>query len=254
LLAGAEPFAHNGDGEIGVLLSHGFTGSPNSMRPWGRRLAAEGFTVRAPLLPGHGTTWQDMNRTRWPQWYDAVERSFDELLERCRMVFAFGLSMGGTLCLRLAQQHGREVAGLVLVNPSVTTLRKETRLLPMLSRFVPSVQGAAGDIAKQGVEEVGYDRTPTRALLSLTELWRDVRPNLGRITQPLLLLRSAVDNVVEPVNAEIVLSGVRSTDTAEIVLPDSYHVATLDNDAPTIFAASIDFAERVHRELIGAAS
>ncbi|MGX7826886.1 alpha/beta hydrolase [Actinokineospora sp. 24-640] len=244
-IAGAEPFAHDGSTEIGVLLSHGFTGSPFSMRPWADHLVAEGFSVRLPLLPGHGTRWQDMNRTTWPQWYGAVDAAFDELRSRCAAVFVFGLSMGGALCLRLAQVHGPDVAGLVLVNPSVMSLRKEIGLLPALSRIVPSVAPISDDIAKPGVTEHAYPRTPLRALASLTKLWATVRADLPAVTQPLLLLHSAVDNVVEPENSKVVLAGVSSSDVTEVVLADSRHVATLDHDAPQIFTESAAFARRV---------
>jgi pimeloyl-ACP methyl ester carboxylesterase len=132
ILPGAEPFTHDGSGEIGVLLCHGFTGSPQSMAPWGAALADAGFTVMCPLLPGHGRTWQEMNRTTWPDWYREVDQAFGGLVERCRTVFVFGLSMGGTLALRLAERHGSSVAGLVLVNPSVTTERKDAALLTVL--------------------------------------------------------------------------------------------------------------------------
>ena len=101
VLPGAEPFAADGS-EVGVVLSHGFTGSPQSLRPWAEHLAAAGLTVRLPRLPGHGTRWQDLNDTRWPDWYGEVERAFDELRDHCRQVFGMGLSMGGTLVIRLA--------------------------------------------------------------------------------------------------------------------------------------------------------
>jgi carboxylesterase len=248
ILPGAEPFAHDGSTEIGVLLCHGFTGSPQSMAPWGTRLAEAGYTVRCPLLPGHGTTWRDMNRTGWPDWYRTVDESFAELAARCATVFVFGLSMGGTLALRLAEQHGSEVAGLVLVNPSVTTERKDAPLLPVLARIVPSMPGISNDIEKPGGTELAYGRLPLRAAASLSKLWQEVRRDLGRVGQPLLLFRSAVDHVVEPVNARVVLEGVHSADLREIVLADSYHVATLDNDAPAIFDGSIEFVRRVCEE------
>lgn len=251
ILPGAEPFTHDGSGEIGVLLCHGFTGSPQSMAPWGARLAEAGYTVTCPLLPGHGRTWQEMNRTGWTDWYREDDQAFTELASRCRSVFVFGLSMGGTLALRLAQRHGSSVAGLVLVNPSVTTLRRDAAFLPLLSRIVPSMPGISNDIKKPGVTELAYRRLPLRAAASLAKLWHVVRSDLERVDQPLLLLRSAVDHVVEPVNAEIILAGVRSPDVREVVLPDSYHVATLDNDADVIFRSSIEFAQRVHRERTG---
>ncbi|MBM7776420.1 carboxylesterase [Actinokineospora baliensis] len=241
-------FAHDGSTEVGVLLSHGFTGSPVSMRPWADRLVEEGFSVRLPLLPGHGTTWQEMNRTTWQQWYGELESAFTELTERCSTVFAFGLSMGGALCLRLAEEHGDRVAGLVLVNPSVLTVRRAAKLVPLLSRVLPSVAPISDDIAKPGVSEDAYRRTPLRALASLAKLWETVRRDLPRVDQPVLLLRSAVDHVVEPQNAAAVLAGISSRDVAEVVLDNSYHVATLDHDAPVIFDRSVEFVRRVRAE------
>ncbi|HJQ48597.1 MAG TPA: alpha/beta fold hydrolase [Amycolatopsis sp.] len=246
VLAGAEPFSHTGSADAGVLLCHGFTGTPQSMRPWGDHLAERGYTVRCPLLPGHGTTWQDCNGTGWQDWYGCVRTELGQLIETCESVFVFGLSMGGTLALRLAQDFGEQIAGLALVNPSVTTLRKDAKLLPVLSRVLPSVPGIASDIKKPGVTELAYARTPVRAAASLAQLWRLVRADLAKVTQPLVLFRSAVDHVVEPVNARIVLDGVRSDDATEVVLDNSFHVATLDNDAPAIFQRSVEFvAERV---------
>jgi carboxylesterase len=251
VLPGAEPFTHDGSDDIGILLCHGFTGTPQSMRPWGEHLAAEGVTVRCPRLPGHGTDWREMNRTRWTDWYGRVAEDLAELTGRCSTVVVCGLSMGGALALRLAQEHGPSVAGLVLVNPSVTTLRREMALLPVISRVVPSFPPVGNDILKPGITELAYDRTPLRAANSLRHLWRVVRSDLGRITQPVLLYRSAVDHVVESVSSEIVLGSVRSADVTEVVLHDSYHVATLDNDAPTIFDGSLEFARRLHSQRVG---
>ncbi len=247
VMLGAEPFSADPEGDpgIGVVLSHGFTGTPQSMRPWGEHLAAEGFAVRGPRLPGHGTTWRDMQATRWPDWYGELARAVDDLAARCRSVFVFGLSMGGTLTLRLAESYGDAIAGLCLVNPSVTTLRRDAAFARYLVRVWPWANAVANDVAKPGVTELAYDRVPLKAFVSLTELWDLVRGDLARVDQPVLLYRSATDHVVEPVNARLVLDGVSSTDTTEVVLPDSYHVATLDHDAPTIFAGSTAFARRV---------
>ncbi|PKW15167.1 alpha/beta hydrolase [Saccharopolyspora spinosa] len=247
VLPGAEPFVHDGSEDIGVLLCHGFTSTPQSMRAWCEHLAAEGYTVRCPLLPGHGTRWPDLNRTTWLDWYHAAEAELAELRDRCRLVFVFGQSMGGTLTLRLAQRHP-EIAGIVLVNPSVMTLRKTARLLPLLSRVWPAVGGIPGDIAKPGGFELAYDRLPLRAMASLQQLWGIVRGDLGRVRQPLLLFRSTVDHIVEPVNSAIVLDGVASVDLTEVVLADSFHVATLDHDAQAVFAGSVEFLQRIHRE------
>ncbi|MDQ3405739.1 MAG: alpha/beta fold hydrolase [Actinomycetota bacterium] len=250
-LAAAKAFAHDGSTEVGVLLSHGFTGSPFSMRPWADHLAAEGFSVRLPLLPGHGTRWQDMNDTTWQDWYGALEKEFVALRDRCESVFVFGLSMGGALCLRLAQDHGDDVAGLALVNPLVLTLRREARFIPVLSRVVSSVAPISDDIAKPGVTEHAYPRTPLRAVASLAKLWVIVRRDLPKVGQPVLVLHSAVDHVVEPENSRVVLSEVSSVDVTEVVLENSYHVATLDHDAEVIFTRSVEFVRRVGAERMG---
>jgi carboxylesterase len=241
---GCEPFAFDG-GKVGALLQHGFTGSPYSMRPWGEYLAGHGLTVLGPRLPGHGTRWQEANLTRWEDWYGETERAFDTLRGTCDQVFVMGLSMGATLALRLAEEKGDDLAGVVTVNASLLTLRKDAKLLPYVAKLVPSLKAIGDDIKKPGVSERAYDRTPLRAAASLAQLWKVVQADLGKVTQPLLAFRSAEDHVVEPASGALLLERVASTDVREVVLHDSYHVATLDNDAPLIFAESLAFV-RAH--------
>ena len=241
---GAEPFAHDGS-DVGVLLVHGFTGSPQSMRPWGQALADKGYTVRVPRLPGHGTTWQEMNRTRWEDWYAEADRAFAELGTRCEKVVVGGLSMGGTLVTRLAEDHGPSVCGLVLVNPAFKVEDARLAALPVLKVLVPSLAGISNDIKKPGQDEGAYDRTPLRALHSQVRAWAAVVRDLPSVTQPVLLLRSREDHVVPASSEELFLSRISSADVTEIVLEDSYHVATLDNDASRIVDESIAFIDRV---------
>jgi carboxylesterase len=243
-MSGAEPYRHEGGG-TGILLCHGFTGSPQSLRPWGEYLADRGLTVSVPLLPGHGTRWQDMQVTGWEDWYAEVDRELRRLSGQCSRVFVGGLSMGGTLALRLAQRHGTAISGLVLVNPSVKADSLQLKAVPVLRHLVPSVAGIASDIALENSEELGYDRTPLQGVYALTRLWRTVRPALPQVTQPLLLLHSRVDHVVDPSNSAVVLARVSSLDVTERVLERSYHVATLDHDAGQIFEESYDFIQRL---------
>jgi carboxylesterase len=245
VLPGAEPFAFPGgsgpEGRTGVLLIHGFTGTPMSMRPWGEHLAGEGFAVRCPLLPGHGTRWQDCNLVTEEDWTAAVGAAFDELAADVDRVVVAGLSMGGTLAIRLAETRPDDVAALVLVNPSLLTQRLDAKLLPLLARITASWAPIASDIKKPGVTELAYPKLPTRAMMQLRSLWAATRADLAEVTTPVIVFHSAEDHVVEPVNTKVLLDGVSSTDTTEVVLHDSYHVATLDNDAPTIFAGSVDW-------------
>jgi carboxylesterase len=233
-LPGTEPFAAAG-GRTGVLLSHGFTGSPASMTPWAQHLAELGHTVRVPRLPGHGTTWQEMNRTRWTDWYGELDTALTELRSTCDHVVVAGLSMGGCLALRLAEQRPSDVAALVLVNPAVSVKRFDVKLVPALQWVVPSMPGIGNDIKKPGQDEIGYDRTPLKALASQITMWKDVRAGLARVTQPLMLFRSTDDHVVDETSREIILAGVSSTVKEDVKLNNSFHVATLDHDAPLIF-------------------
>ncbi len=244
LMPGAEPYRHDG-GEVGVLLCHGFTGSPQSMRPWGEYLAGRGLTVSVPLLPGHGTRWQDMQVTGWQDWYAEVDRELRALTARCRRVFVFGLSMGGALTLRLAARHTSAISGIALVNPSVKADSLQLKAVSVLRHVVPSVKGIASDIAKEGSEEIGYGRTPLHAVHSMTRLWRAVQADLPKVSQPLLLMTSRADHVVHPSNSDVVAARVSSTDVTRRVLERSYHVATLDHDAEEVFRLSHDFVRRL---------
>ena len=243
VLPGAEPFRHEG-GDAGVLLCHGFTGSPQSLRPWAQHLAEHGLTVSLPLLPGHGTRWQDMALTGWQDWYAEVDRELRALSERCSSVFVAGLSMGGTLALRLAAKHGDAVSGVVVVNPANRMHGLAPYALPVARHFVRTAPGIASDIAKEGSVELGYDKVPLHAAHSLRTFFRQVDGELPQVTQPLLVLRSAQDHVVPAADSARVLSRVSSTDVTEIVLEQSYHVATLDHDAERIFDESLAFIGR----------
>ena len=251
LAPNAEPSLSDGDPEatgghrIGVLLCHGFTGSPASLRPWAEHLAGHGYAVSLPRLPGHGTTWQEMNRTGWADWYAEIVRAFEKLHANCDQVVVGGLSMGGGLALALAADRGPEVAGVVLVNAAVANSDRRLLLLPVMKRLLPSFPGLGNDIKKPGVDEHGYDRTPLLALASLVKAWRDVRRDLAQVSQPILMFRSAEDHVVDPSSARIIAARVSSRDVTERILENSYHVATLDHDAPQIFTESETFVRRV---------
>ena len=244
LLPGAEPFTHQG-GATGVLLCHGFTGSPQSLRPWAEYLAEAGLSVSLPRLPGHGTTWQEMARTRWEDWYAEVDRAFDDLRAQSDEIFVMGLSMGACLALRLAEVRGSAVSGLVLVNPSVTADTRLFLLAPALKFVLPSLKGITSDIKKQQTSELGYDRIPVKAAATLPGLWRITQSQLGDVTQPVLVYHSTVDHVVGAASLEVLRKALPGGRMEVRDLPDSYHVATLDNDAPTIFAGSLEFV-RTH--------
>jgi carboxylesterase len=246
VMPGAEAFFHSGD-STGVLLCHGFTSTPQSMRPWADYLVNAGLSVSLPRLPGHGTTWQELARTRWEDWYGEVDRAYEELRGHASEVFAVGLSIGACLALRLAELRGDAVAGLVIVNPLITadTDTMLARLAPILKFVLPSVKGVGSDIKKEGMRELAYDRIPSHAGASMLQLCKLTRRRLGDVTQPVLAYHTAADHVVGPASMRILRAALPSAQMTVRECGNSYHVATLDNDAEEIFAGSLDFV-RAH--------
>jgi carboxylesterase len=227
--------------KIGILVIHGFTGSPVSVAPWAKYLNQLGYTVHAPCLPGHGSNWQEMNETTWPDWYKCVEDSYLSLKDKCDRVFVAGFSMGGALALRLSQIRGSELAGAILLNASIYDERKRFKLVPALSLFLSSIPGGPGDIAKPGSAAHGYDRIPLRALNQVRKLWEVAERDLYLVDLPLMVAYSLNDHVVHPVCSETIIDNVYSTDIREVVFEKSFHNVALDYDAELLNEETMDF-------------
>jgi carboxylesterase len=224
---------------------HGFTGNPQSMRPLAEALAGAGFTVELPLLPGHGTALEDMVPTRWEDWSGSAEAHFQALAAWCDHVAVVGLSMGGTLTCWLAERHPH-LSGIAVVNPLIHAPDAEFRggIQSLLDAGTESFDGIGSDIKKVGGVEAAYAGTPLAAVLSLFEGADEVEAKLADIHCPTLVLSSREDHVVESVSGDVVEEQV-SGPVERIWLEDSYHVATLDNDAPLIEAKVVEFATSV---------
>lgn len=253
VMPGAEPFSHRG-GPDGVLVLHGFTGNPQSLRPLALALAGAGYSVELPLLPGHGTAVEDMVPTRFHDWAAAADETYDELASRCRQLAVAALSMGGTLACRLAQRRP-EIKGLVLVNPLVDPPAESYReVISSLLESGMEVGPAVGsDIAKEGVTELSYPGSPLAAALSMFEGVDEVAAGLSRITCPVLLLSSRGDHVVPSSSGDVLVAGVAGP-IERVWLERSFHVATLDHDAGEIERRALAFLEEVFASEPAAAS
>lgn len=241
VLPGCEPFSAS-NGPDGVLVLHGFTGSPHSMRSLAEAFADAGFSVELPLLPGHGTSLEEMLPTRFEHWSAAAEAAYADLQARCDRVVVAGLSMGGTLTLFLAESHP-EISGIVLVNPLVERPAESflDALHQTLDAGVEVMPGIGSDIAQPGVDESGYEGTPVAPLISLMEGTGEVQARLSAVTCPVLLLSSRVDHVVPPSSGDAVVAGV-SGPVERVFLERSFHVATLDYDQAEIEERAVQFA------------
>lgn len=236
---------HLSGGAIAVLMIHGFTGSPVSVRPWAQALNENGFTVRVPRLPGHGRTWEEMNKTSWQDWYTEVDKALSELKKNHVHVFVAGFSMGGALALRLAALRGKDISGLLLANPAIHDERFVLKFVPILKHFIPSVGGRGTDVAAPNPPKHSYGRTPLHALHSLQKLWRDVRVRLHQVDAPLMIGYSINDHVVDPKNSETVIDNVSSVDIREVIFENSFHNVALDYDLNILAQESISFIQDV---------
>jgi carboxylesterase len=248
-MVGAEPFSSPGTGAraaTGVLCIHGLTATPQMVRPVAENLADLGYAVSAPLLPGHGRTSQQLNRTRYDDWAAAVEVAALELRRERRHLVVFGVSLGGALATEVTVRHPDLVDGLVLVNPAFAATDWRLRVLPYLKYVLPSLAGLADDIRRDGPpRELAYDVMPLKAFHSFVRRWPALVAALPQVRTPVLLARSAHDRVVPRISAERFLEHVGSDDVTELVLPESGHVATLDHDAELLIAETARFVERV---------
>jgi carboxylesterase len=249
IIAGAEPWSAEGSGPHGALVIHGFTGNPGSMRGVAEALHAAGFHVEMPLLPGHGTSVDDMLETGWADWSAAAEAAYQHLAARVDRVVVVGLSMGGALTLRLGADHPA-TAGLVCINPATQPLAAE--IVELLQGMADSgetvMPGIGSDIADPDVKENAYEGTPIRPLLSFVhDGLEPLVQTYPTATVPLLLLTSPQDHVVEPAQADF-LELTYGGPVQRILLERSYHVATQDFDKQLIFDETVAFANRVTGE------
>ena len=244
LRPGAEPWSSDG-GPVGVLVVHGFTGNPQSMRPLAEAFAAAGFAVSLPRLPGHGTHPDDVIATRWADWRATVEEAFTALAATVDRVVLAGLSMGASLATVTAARHP-EVAGLVVVNGVFDPALAD--LIPLLEAALAdgdAMDAIGSDIAQPGVTEASYPITPIRGMISLLEAVRDeVSPELTNVRCPALVITSVQDHVVPPASSDH-FAGRVAGPVERITLERSYHVATLDFDAPLVEERAVAFARQV---------
>ncbi len=245
-IPGAEPFSHNGTGAAGVLVLHGFTGNPGSMRALAEACASADFHVELPQLAGHGTAMEDMIPTRWADWSGDVEKAYQRLAQRASNIVVMGLSMGGALTLWAGAEHP-EVKGLVCINPATQPQPQEVldMLQGMIDGGTETMDGIGSDIADPNAHETAYAGTPLAAMKSfLADGLAPLAPRYSSIKMPLLLFTSVQDHVVQPSDSDALAATYGGT-VEHVMLERSYHVATQDYDKDIIFEGSVAFARRV---------
>lgn len=242
ILEGAEEFVFGGGG-TGVLLVHGFTGSPQSMRPLGQFLGDKGLSVTGIRLPGHGTTWQDLNSRTAEEWVATVDTALDRMAAEHDEVWLVGLSGGGTLVLDAAARRPSDVAGVVSLAGFVDS-KDPLRFVAPFARFViKALPGLGNDICDPDSRELCYDKLPTSAAYAMLRFAQRTRSALPRINCPILVIQSHNDHTVHPGNAEIIFNEVSSGDKELVWVDRSYHVITLDHDRDEVYRRTFEFID-----------
>jgi carboxylesterase len=245
---GLDPSAfHLEGGPDGALLIHGFPGSPAEMRPLGDYLAARGFTVTAPLLPGHGTTVKDLARVRWTDWATAVAEAHDLLNSRCERVYVAGLSLGSLLTLNLAA--GREVDGIALYSPAIligNPLFRLSRLYGWIPAAIPHSWTNTGPVDPEIDRRTWYyESIPLSAIHQVHLLTDHVRRSLPAVTAPALIFMGRHDQSLKPESGRVVLDEIGSSDKELITLAESGHNPLIDRERDLVFRKTAGFYERL---------
>jgi carboxylesterase len=248
-------FALPGTRPLGCLLLHGFTATPDEVRPLGEALSAAGFPVRAVRLAGHGTSPAELARTAWPDWLRSAEDGLAALRATAPRVAVAGVSLGALLTLLLAVRHSAEVSAAVCGATPLRLSDRRTALLGSL-RWLPPVRRRYAVLPKRGRDisdaaaraaSRSYDVIPLPALLSLLALRRVVWRELGRVTRPVLLLHGRQDHVAPVSNLALLRRRLGSRQVEAHVLERSWHVVTEDVERDVVARLTIEFLSRVER-------
>ncbi|MED1471803.1 alpha/beta hydrolase [Bacillus salipaludis] len=242
VLPGAEPFFFKGN-HIGILISHGFIGTPQSIRFLGEYLAYQGYTVYGPRLKGHGTYYEDLEECSYPDWIQSLEDGYRFLQQQCRDIFIIGQSMGGTLSLNLVSKYP-DIQGIMLINAAMTTIPEmekfKTKQAP---RFIDE---GSPDIKADDVHEIAYEKTPIQSIHQLLSLMNETQKMLPNVTTPVLAFQSVEDHVVPPENTDFIMAHIKSDFKEIIPLYNSYHVASMDNEKEFIAEQCCFFIEKFY--------
>ena len=222
----------------GVLLIHGFTATTAEVRLIAEKLHADGYTTAAPLLPGHGTYPDDLNRVTWQMWLEKVKESYEHLARECERVFVLGESMGALLAIELAAQHP-ELNGVMLFAPAIKV--KKLWLSSFLVFFQDWVEKPKND---DGLPWKGYNVYPVKAALELYKLQQNTKKQLGRINQPTLVFTGEFDTTISPDSADIILDGIRSKEKQRIHMEESPHCILLAEELDLVYDYVLEFINK----------
>ncbi len=243
-------------GEEAVLLIHGLASSPGEMQYLALGLNKMGFTVHVPYVPGYGFEAKSTTRSRWEDWYQAILKKYERLKSRHATVSVGGLCIGAVLALRLATDVGETIAALSLLS---TTLFFDGWAVPWYQFLLPLGyhtplrhlyayherepyglkneqlrRWVAREMRLKRVSCVGAASLTLDGLYQARRLIADVKRRLPTIKTPTLIIHAIEDDMASVRSADYVEAKIGSSQVRKILLHDSYHIITLDNEKETV--------------------
>ena len=246
IMPGAEPISITEGSRGGVLLLHGYMGTVQTVRDWAMAFAQAGFAVEAPLLPGHGTSPEDMLNTRWPDYLQCAEEYYQKLAERHSQIIVGGLCTGFSIAALLVARHAETTAGLISINgffkpPKHWNPDFLTEMLKTNRQYFPWFRGITVE-DPNAPALIGYELSPIAPLLSMKTSATELSQRLGDIHCPILVFTSRLDTVLSPGNDEPEWFKEVAGPIEHIWLERSRHVATMDYDKHIVEERSVEFA------------
>jgi carboxylesterase len=230
-------------GRAAVLCLHGFTATTTEVRPVAEYLNSQGYAAAGPLLPGHGTTPEDLNDKTYLDWIDSVESYLDIISKNHEHIFVLGESMGALLALHLLAIHPALHGGIILAPALHIPRLWQSKIVSPFIRIMP--KGGDGD---EEMPWKGYNVLPIKAAASLFDFQKIVRDELSSIHQPIIVFQGKLDKRIDPVSSEIILEKVSSSDKELVIMQESGHVILLDKQSQDVNELCKDFIERVLAE------
>jgi carboxylesterase len=242
IIPGCEPIYWEGN-EVGCLLLHGFTSSPFELRFLGDYLKKEGYTVNIPLLPGHGTSVQNMRQHSWYDWFTSAKNELFNIRKKCRRLIVIGLSMGGSLALHLAAHY--QVDGVVSLAPGMYLKNKFAKLSHILHPIYYYTHKNSRSDIKADEKTLTYNKIPLKSISELLKFFKHLKNDLADIYAPTLIIYSKQDHVIDGKSSIEIYNKISSVDKRILELQDSFHILTLDQEKEKVFQETASFIKNI---------